>query len=94
MSALPDIPAIAETLPGFSSLTWIGVVAPPQTPRDIVDKVSADIAEAIGSQDIRNRFADLSAEPVGNTPQAAARFMADEVRHWRAVIKAAGVTLE
>jgi len=94
MSALPDVPAIAETLPGFSSSTWIGVAAPPHTPRDIVNKIGADIAEAIASPDIRKRFADLSAEPVGSSPQAAARFMADEVAHWRAVITAAGVTLE
>jgi tripartite-type tricarboxylate transporter receptor subunit TctC len=72
----------------------MGVAAPPRTPRDIVNKISADIAEAIGSPEVRRRFDDLSAEPVGSSPEASARFMAEEVERWHAVIKAAGVTLE
>jgi tripartite-type tricarboxylate transporter receptor subunit TctC len=94
MATLADVPAIAETLPGFASVTWMGVAAPPRTPRDIVNKISADIAEAIGSPEVRRRFDDLSAEPVGSSPEASARFMAEEVKRWHAVIKAAGVTLE
>jgi tripartite-type tricarboxylate transporter receptor subunit TctC len=94
MATLADVPAIAETLPGFASVTWMGVAAPPRTPRDIVNKISADIAEAIGSPEVRRRFDDLSAEPVGSSPEASARFMAEEVERWHAVIKTAGVTLE
>jgi tripartite-type tricarboxylate transporter receptor subunit TctC len=94
MAALSDVPAIAETLPGFSSAVWFGVVAPPKTPRDIVYKVSADIAEAIRSPDVRKRFDDLSAEPVGSDPDAMVRFMREETVRWGAVIKAADVKLE
>jgi tripartite-type tricarboxylate transporter receptor subunit TctC len=94
MSALPDVPTIAETLPGFSSAAWFGVAAPPKTPRAIVVKISADIAEAIRSPDVRRRFDDLSAEPVGSDPEAMARFRDEEVARWRAVIKAADVKLE
>jgi tripartite-type tricarboxylate transporter receptor subunit TctC len=94
MSALPDVPTISETLPGFSSAAWFGVVAPPKTPRAIVDKISADIAEAIRAPDVRKRFDDLSAEPVGSDPDTMARFMREEVERWRAVIKAADVKLE
>src|ERR1700730_8307118 len=94
MAALPEVPTIAETLPGFSSAAWFGVAAPPRTPRDIVHKISADIAEAIRSPDVRKRFDDLSAEPVGSAPEAMARFMREETARWRAVIKAADVKLE
>jgi tripartite-type tricarboxylate transporter receptor subunit TctC len=94
MAALPEVPTIAETLPGFSSAAWFGVAAPPKTPRDIVQKISADIAEAIRSPEVRKRFDDLSAEPVGSDPEAMARFMRGEIARWRAVIKAADVKLE
>ncbi len=94
MAALPEVPTIAETLPGFASAAWFAVVAPPHTPRDIVDKVSADIAEAIRTPDVSKRFEELSAEPVGSDPDATARFMAQEVERWRAVIRTANVKLE
>jgi tripartite-type tricarboxylate transporter receptor subunit TctC len=94
MPSLPDVPTIAETLPGFSALAWFGVAAPPKTPRALADKISADIAEAIRAPEIRTRFDDLSAQPVGNDPDAMARFMGEEVARWRAVIKAADVKLE
>jgi tripartite-type tricarboxylate transporter receptor subunit TctC len=94
IAALPDVPAIAETLPGFTSAAWFAVAAPPRTPRDIVDKISADIGEAIRSPDVRKRFDDLSAQPVGSDPDAMARFMREETVRWGAVIKAADVKLE
>jgi len=94
MAALPDVPAIAETLPGFSSAAWFAVAAPPKTPRNVVNKISADIAEVIRSPDVRKRFDDLSAEPVGSDPDAMARFMREETVRWGAVIKAADVKLE
>ena len=94
MSTLPDVPTIAETLPGFSSAAWFAVAAPPKTPRDIANKISADIAEAIRLPEVRKRFDDLSAEPVGSDPDAMARFMREEIARWGAVIKAAGVKLE
>jgi tripartite-type tricarboxylate transporter receptor subunit TctC len=93
MSALPDVPTIAETLPGFASSAWFAVVAPPKTPAPIVAKISADIAAAIKDPDVRKRFADLSAEPVGNTAAEAAAFMRADVERWNKVIKAANVKL-
>ena len=94
MSALPDVPTIAETLPGFTSSAWFAVVAPPKTPAPIVAKINADIAEAVRQPDIRKRLADLSADPVGGTPAETAAFMRAEVERWNNVIKAANVKLE
>jgi len=94
MASLPDVPAIAETLPGFASVTWYAVVAPAGTPAAIVDKVNAGINEALQDPDIQRRFADLSAEPVGGTPQAADVYLKQEAERWKNVIVSAHVTLD
>jgi tripartite-type tricarboxylate transporter receptor subunit TctC len=94
MSTLPDVPTIAETLPGFASSAWFAVVAPPKTPAAIVDKINADIAAAVRDPDVRKRLADLSADPVGGTVAETAAFMRAEVERWNNVIKAANVKLE
>jgi tripartite-type tricarboxylate transporter receptor subunit TctC len=94
MTSLPEVPTIAETLPGFVSSAWFAVVAPPKTPQGIAAKINADIDEALRQPDIVKRLADLSAEPLGGTTAAAAAFMRQEVERWRAVIKATGIKLE
>jgi tripartite-type tricarboxylate transporter receptor subunit TctC len=94
MASLPDVPTIAETLPGFDSSAWFAVVAPAKTPRKIVDKINADINEALRDPDILRRFVEFSAEPIGGTPEATSAFMRADVERWRKVIEAAGVKLE
>jgi tripartite-type tricarboxylate transporter receptor subunit TctC len=91
VASLPDVPAMSEVLPGFESVTWFGVVAPPKTPMPIAEKISAAIAEALRSPDVRKRLADLSAEPIGNTPAQMATFMRKDAERWREVIRSAGV---
>jgi tripartite-type tricarboxylate transporter receptor subunit TctC len=94
MAALPDVPTIAETLPGFESAAWFAIVAPPKTPAAIVGKINADVNEALRERDIRERLAQLSAEPIGGTPQATAAYMREEIERWAKVIKAANVKLD
>jgi len=94
MATLPQVPTIAQTLPGFESAAWFAIVAPPKTPAAIVDKINADVNEALREGEVRERLAQLSAEPIGGTPQATAAYMRDEVERWRKVIKAANVKLE
>jgi tripartite-type tricarboxylate transporter receptor subunit TctC len=94
MAALADVPTIAETLPGFESAAWFAIVAPPRTPSAVIDKINADVNEALREGDVRKRLGQLSAEPIGGTPQATAAYMREEVERWRKVIKAANVTLE
>jgi tripartite-type tricarboxylate transporter receptor subunit TctC len=94
MATLPDVPTIAETLPGFASSAWFAVVAPPKTPRAIVERLSADIAAAIRSPEVAQRLAEMSAEPVGSSPEVSARFMREEAERWAGVIRAVGVKLE
>jgi tripartite-type tricarboxylate transporter receptor subunit TctC len=94
MASLPVVPTIAETLPGFESAAWFAIVAPPKTPQAVVDKVNADVNEALRQGDIVQRLAQLSAEPIGGTPQATAAYMREEIERWHKVIKAANVKLD
>jgi tripartite-type tricarboxylate transporter receptor subunit TctC len=94
MASLPDVPTIAETLPGFDSSAWYGVVAPAKTPPAIVNKINADINEALRDPAILARFVEFSAEPIGGTPAETAAYMREEVARWRKVIENAGVKLE
>ena len=94
LASLPEVPAIAETLPGFAAVTWYAIVAPPKTPSAIVEKVNADVNEALRDPAIRDRLANLTAEPVGGTSQETAAYMHEEVARWKNVITSAHVTLE
>ena len=69
-------------------------MAPPKTPAAIVNKINADMNEALRQPEIRERLAQLSAEAIGGTPQATAAYMREEVERWHNVIKSAGVKLD
>jgi tripartite-type tricarboxylate transporter receptor subunit TctC len=94
IASLPDLPTIAETLPGFQSSAWYAIVAPHGTPQPIVDKINAGVNEALHDPDILKRFTDLSAEPVGGPPAATAVYFRDETARWKNVITSAHVTLD
>jgi tripartite-type tricarboxylate transporter receptor subunit TctC len=91
---LPDVPALAETLPGFEAVAWFGIVGPPKTPSVIAEKVAAGVAEALRSPDVLRRLSDLSADPLGLSPAETTAFMKLETERWAAVIRAAGVKVE
>jgi tripartite-type tricarboxylate transporter receptor subunit TctC len=94
MTSLPDVPAIAETLPGFESVTWYAAAAPPRTPAAIVEKVNTGINQALHDSEVRKRLTELSAEPVGGTPEETANYLKRESERWKNVITAAHVTLD
>jgi tripartite-type tricarboxylate transporter receptor subunit TctC len=94
MTSLPDVSAIAETLPGFESVTWYAVVAPPRTPAAIIEKINAGINQALHDSEVQKRLTDLSAEPVGGTPLETANYLKKEAERWKNVITAAHVTLD
>jgi tripartite-type tricarboxylate transporter receptor subunit TctC len=92
--SLPDVPTLAEALPGFESIAWFGIVAPPKTPAAIAQKVSAGVADALKLPDVQKRLAEFSAEPMGLTPAQTAEFMKRETERWGAVIRSAGVRVD
>src|SRR5690242_1091854 len=94
MASLAEVPAIAESLPGFESVTWYTVAAPPHTPAAVVDKVNAGMNEALRDPEVQKRLAELSAEPVGGTPAQTADYLKQEAARWKYVITAAHVTLD
>ena len=91
LPALPDVPTIAETLPGFEAVAWFGIVAPPKTPRNIVDKINADVNEALRQPALQDLLEKLSAEMFGGSIEKTSKYMRDEVDRWHAVIKAANI---
>lgn len=91
---LPDVPAMAEVLPGFQAATWFGMAAPPGTPAQIVGQVSSAVAQAIHEPDVAKRFADMSAGGVGDTPAQMAVFLQRERERWGKVIRASGAKAE
>src|SRR6266700_2184164 len=91
VASLPDVPAMSEILPGFSSVAWFGIVAPPKTPAQIAEKLSAAVAAAIRQPDVAKRLAVMSAEPIGGTPAEMAALMRRDGERWKSVIELARV---
>jgi len=82
-----DVPAVAETLPGFENLGWFGLMAPTGTPAAVVEKVYRDTAKALEGADLRKRFDDIGMAPVGNAPADFARAIREEAGRWQKVIR-------
>jgi tripartite-type tricarboxylate transporter receptor subunit TctC len=91
VASLPEVPAMAEIYPGFLSIAWFGVVAPPKTPAAIADKLHLGIVETLKMPEVQKRLAELSAEPIGMAPAEMARFMQEDAERWRNAIRTAGV---
>ena len=94
VKSLPDVPAIAETLPGFAAVTWFAIAAPPKTHATIVGKINADVNEALRDPTVVQRLGDLSAEPAGGTVSATVSYFHEEADRWKNVITAAHVTVD
>ena len=93
-SALPDIPAMSETLKGFEIDTWWGLVAPAGTPREVVERLNKAFTMALQAPETRTRFGALMAEPVATTPEQFADFMKKELNRYEAVVKASGAKVD
>jgi tripartite-type tricarboxylate transporter receptor subunit TctC len=91
---LPDLPSVSEAVPGFRSVTWFAIVAPPKTPQGVTAKLSGAIAEILKTADVTNRFRNLYATPVGSSPADTAAFFAQERKRWRSAIVSAGIKVE
>ena len=86
---LPDLPTIAETLPGYNASGWYGLLAPAATPKPIIARLHVEAAKALHSPDIVAKLASQGAEPVGNTPEEFTAFIRSEISKWANLVKAA-----
>jgi tripartite-type tricarboxylate transporter receptor subunit TctC len=92
-SALPDVPTVAETIPGFEASAWFGLVAPAKTPAAMLAKLQDDVTAILQMPDVQKRFAELGAEPGTVTGAAFGQFLADETTKWAKIIHASGATM-
>jgi tripartite-type tricarboxylate transporter receptor subunit TctC len=92
--ALPDVPPMAESLPGFAIDTWWGIIAPAGTPTDTVNRLNQIFTSALNSPELRQRFAALLAEPTPTSAETFGRFMAQERQRYEPVVKASGARVD
>jgi len=93
-SVMPDVPTVAETLPGFEIDTWWGLVVPSGVPADTVAKLNAAFTEALRSPEVKARFATLMAEPAPSTPEAFGAFMNSERAKYERMVKLSGAKVD
>ncbi len=91
---VPDVPSIGETIPGYDTEVWWGLLGPANMPRDIVDKLSHDFVAALNTEAVRERLTKLGAEPIGSTPQAFDKKIHDDYVKWGPIIQSAGIKAE
>jgi len=92
---LPDVPTMDEAgVKGYEVILWYGVFAPAATPREIVQRLQAEIVKALAVREVRERFATLGLTPVGSSPEQFDKFFRAEIAKWGKVVKAAGLKAE
>ena len=91
---IPDIPTIAETVPGFDVFSWFGFFVPARTPQDVIARINADTNAALAYAPVKTRFEELGANPKGSTPAELAAFLQSEIAKWGPVIREAKIRVE
>ena len=93
-AALPDIPAIAETVPGYDAAGWFGLGAPKGTPQPIIERLAHEVAAALADPGMKAKFAELGAEPMPMGPAELGKLLADDTEKWAKVIRSADIKME
>jgi len=92
--ALPGVPTVAETVPGYEASAWFGMAVPKGTPRPIIDKLNREINQALADPGMQAKLADLGGILISGTPENFGKVIADETAKWAKVVQATGATAE
>ena len=94
-NALPEVPTFVESgLDGFVVDSWVGILAPTKTPRPVVERLRTEIAAVLAEPEVRERYATLGIEPVGNTPEQFTEQIRTDLARWERVVRQAGIKIE
>jgi tripartite-type tricarboxylate transporter receptor subunit TctC len=92
--AVPDVPAIAEVVPGYEAVGWHGLCAPKGTASEVIEKLNAALADAVADPALKLRFDDLGVAPMRMTPAEFGKFLTDETEKWAKVVRFANIRME
>ena len=94
LPTLPKVPTMSETLPGFVTGSWQGILAPPRTPPQLVAKLNAEVARILQLPELREILLSQGTTPIANKPEEARKWFVDERMRWTKVVKESGFRLE
>lgn len=94
LASLPDVPTVAETVPGFEVVSWIGILAPAKTPKAIVERIQRELHAVVNEPAVKERLAKLGISAVGNTPAEFTQQIQADLKKYAEVVKAAGIKIE
>jgi tripartite-type tricarboxylate transporter receptor subunit TctC len=92
--SFPDLPTVGETVPGYEATAWFGIGMPKDTPREIIDKVNAEVNRALADPKMREKLAALGGKPIAGTPEDFGKVIAAETEKWAPIVKASGAKVE
>ena len=92
--SLPNVPTVAETIPGYEASAWFGVSAPKGTPRDVVEKLNIAINQLLVDPKIQKRLSELGGTPIPGTPEDFGKLISSETQKWEKVVKTSGATVD
>jgi tripartite-type tricarboxylate transporter receptor subunit TctC len=93
-AALPDVPTVADTVPGYEASAWFGIGAPKNTPPEIIAKLNKAVNDALADPKMKAKLADLGGIPMGGSPADFGKVMADETAKWEKVVKFSGASID
>ena len=89
-----DVPAIAEVLPGYEAMAWVGIFAAANTPLEVVRKIQTEVRGVVHAAEVAQRLRELGASPIGNTPEEFTGFIKRDTEKWRALVRTANIKVE
>jgi tripartite-type tricarboxylate transporter receptor subunit TctC len=93
-TGMPEVPSVAEELPGFDATGWVGVVVPAGTPKDIIEKLNKEFIAALAAPDVRQRIQGMLFEPAGGRPEEFGAYIKAQSERWGKVVREAGIKVE